>query len=408
MASTGRLRANPIVLLALALASVACGDVEPTQPDLFLITVDSLRADQLACYGGPDALAVEICQRGESGTRFVWGFTTAPAGPAAAASLLTSLYPDDHGVDGAAGFLPSSVDTLAEQLHAGGYRTGAFVSSPELNHARNFHQGFDVFDDRLGRDAEGRPRRDATATTSAALEWLERTPAPRFTWVHYGDLHGPFPGTIRSYEEYGERYGQALAGIDAAVGRLLEAQARSGASLRPGVLIAGLHGEAAGEGGHWFRHGHSVGLEVIRIPMFWVPPGPDEPEPLVSSLPAGLVDALPTLVSAAGLELPEGLAGDALPGRDTPPRAPGLRGVFAAQPGRVAVVAGSTYYARDRELGSPARFRRLGAGGEPGPDLPARSSDALGPLEDHLRRFLHQSDIDAEAPAGGHPDSPRR
>jgi arylsulfatase A-like enzyme len=375
-----------LILLSL-LTAPGCGPPEPGAPDLLLVSVDSLRADRLGCYGGPPELGGAICSLGDRGARFVWAFTPASTGGAAAASIHSSLHPSRHGVtDSPASFLSSSFTTLAEELRAAGYRTAAVVSGPELSRSRNLHQGFQLYDDRLPRGAGGGPTRNAEATIDAALSWAGRSARPRFLWVHFGDLHSPFaPPSIPNYEDYEERYRSAIREVDAQLERLIRGLSEPGPP--PGVLLTATHGEAIGEDGAWFTHGHSVGMEQIRVPLLWRPPSGDEPH--VLSEPVSTLDIAPALLQAARREIPAGFEGEALPLADDPPSTHGMpRALFAEHADQVAVILGRLYYVRHPSAGSPGRFALLEQSGKLPATRPALSTSGVEHLEKALGEFL--------------------
>ena len=88
-----------LALVMLVLASATAGCSEPAKPpNLLLITVDTLRPDRLACYGGPPDVGRAICALADDGTRFQWAISTAPYTAPSIASILTSQYPAYHGV----------------------------------------------------------------------------------------------------------------------------------------------------------------------------------------------------------------------------------------------------------------------------------------------------------------------
>jgi len=398
-------RAARLLLGLVALAGCACGPAAEPGPGLLLVTVDALRADRLACYGGPEGLGEGLCSVARDGALFRWAFSASPQGAPSAASLLTGRLPSQHGLTARPGaFLPGSARTLAERLARRGFATAAVVSSPELNLSRNLDQGFARWD---GRGAGGTPagRRGAAASVDAALRELERLEPPWLLWMHLGDLHGPFPPPpVESYEAYERRYRERLRLLDAEVARLLETVRALPEPV--GILLAGLHGEAAGEGGSWYRHGHSLGPEQIRVPLLWRPPGGGSPVEV--GVPVSTVDVLPTLLAVAGAsgaedertrELePPSPEGRALPGPGDPPSAPGRpRALFAELPGEVAVVSGRDYYARLRGTRRGARLAELPEDGSlprPAPPPPDRAV-RLAELEARLAELE-----DLRPPAG--------
>ncbi|HZO09321.1 MAG TPA: hypothetical protein VFC77_08080, partial [Myxococcota bacterium] len=52
-------------------AACGCGAPAP-RPNLLLISIDTLRADRLACYGGPRGLGRALCELADAGTRYTW------------------------------------------------------------------------------------------------------------------------------------------------------------------------------------------------------------------------------------------------------------------------------------------------------------------------------------------------
>jgi arylsulfatase len=393
-AAAGRIFAVLPVCALLALGSISgCADPGPTRPNLLLVTVDSLRADVLRCYGGEPSVGLQLCTVGDRGARFIWAFSPSSESAPSIASLLSSTYPRDHQLDGsAASFLPEAIRTLPEELRRAGYATAAFIGSPELNRSRNLHQGFDVYDDRLGeRDPPRLAERRAASLTDAAIAWLQESPEPWFLWIHYRDPHGPYDapasgrtiagdgpsradrgtrirrgerlrvlstasgrGGIPGYqalpglftrEAYEDRYRAEVRYVDGQLTRLLAIVDASDAAT--GVMVTADHGEAFGEDSYFFTHGHSVGLEQIRVPLLWRPP--DGARSLANPAPVSTLDIAPTLLQASGSPVPASFEGSPLPMQGDPPRAPGsVRAIFAEGPRQLAVVAGGVYYARNR------------------------------------------------------------
>lgn len=382
-----------IAALVSSLAIVAgCQQSTDGRPDLVLIVIDTLRADRLACYGGPPDVGKAICAPGSEGMRFVWAFSAVPYTAPSVASMLTSRYPSEHRVSQfKATPLGRDIETLAEALSGAGYATAAFVSNPVLRRGRGLERGFQVYDDQMTRRELHRPsygQRIARETTDAALAWLRHASHPYFLMVHYQDPHGPYrpPDTPRptdppdaprlpvlknnsgwrgipayqalpglhSFPAYERSYVNEIRYLDGHVERLLEAlDARS---PRPAILLTADHGESLGEDGYFFAHGHSVGLDQIRVPLLWRPPG--APRSGVVAEPVSTLDIAPTLLRAAGPSIPPAWHGRPLPeapgdGRDatTPERT-----IFAEHPIRLAVVTRGSYFARDiRPLTQPVR-----------------------------------------------------
>lgn len=254
--------------LACSALALACSQETSPRPDLVLITVDALPADELGCFGGPPDAGRELCAQAEGGTRFAWAVSTARGEASAAATVHSGLPPQRHPVDdGGASFLPGRVETIAERLAEAGFRTAAFVTSPRLNRARRLDQGFEVYEDRLADLSE---RMAPGALAEAVRDWLVRTPGPRFVWIHLSEA-------------------SSLDALDRTVDRIDVAFG----DRRRGVLVAALAGAPERPALDWERH---------RIPLLWRPPTPGPRDaPGVSFRLAGLEDVRPTLLAAAAL-----------------------------------------------------------------------------------------------------------
>lgn len=418
-------------VVAVAVAGAGCSRELP--PNLLLISVDTLRPDRLACYGGPPNSGTGLCEIFRDGTRYAWAFTPAPYTAPAVASLLTSLYPAYHGVTQAAvSYLGADEQTVAELLEAAGYTTAAFVSNPVLDRARNFGQGFAIYDQRMTRRERNRrnyAERDAVATTDAVLAWAEAELAePWFLWVHYQDPHGPYeppgaaPGAdppgepqlpvlsnqsgragipayqaipgLHTLSAYERRYRDEIAWLDPQIRRLvagLDAKAR-----RPAILLTADHGEAFGEDGYYFAHGHSLGLDQIRVPLLYRPARGQAPARVET--PVSLIDVAPTLLSLAGVAIPEAFQGRVLTGIGAPD-AP-AREIFAEHGRQAAVVASGRFYSRDRLAEEAGRALDLG---QELPWLPARTATigSDGPNPAYRPADVAGSDADLEALLAG-------
>jgi len=378
-----------------ALLWMGCARGEDEKPGLLLITVDTLRPDRLACYGGDPEVGTGICAIAAQGTRFVWSFSPAPSTAPSIASILTSSWPTSHGVTQfATTALSEQTRTLAEYLSDAGYDTAGFVCNPVLVRGRRFEQGFTIYDDRMTRREPNRPElkeREAGEVTDAALAWLRVARRPWFLWVHYQDPHGPYeppyaprrrdppessplplledhsgyqgipayqvlPG-LRSLEAYEQRYRDEIRHVDLHIARLVAGADALGP--RPWVVLTADHAEAFGEDGYYFAHGHSVGMDQIRVPLLVRPaePGPG----WVSTRPVSGVDVAPTLLRAAGLPVPKTFQGEPLPLRAADEEEH-LRTLVAEHRARVALVVGSTYYARDRHPLAPGTLDAITGG----------------------------------------------
>jgi arylsulfatase A-like enzyme len=286
----------------------------------------------------------------------------------------------------------------------------------------------------MNREEPNRPglwERDAQDATTAALRWSAEAPEPWFMWVHYQDPHGPYsppaalpvedvPGARRlpvlrdhsghggipnyqalpglfSVDAYATRYEHEIRYLDNEIGRLLrDTQTRSTREI--GVMLTADHGEAFGEDSYWFAHGHSVGIEQVRVPLLWRPPGGSPPQ--IEATPVNTLDIAPTLLAAARVPIPASYQGTPLSARSAKPAAGRAeRAFFTEHRARVGLVVGNIYYTRDRQpITGPLLDRitggmlepmaprsvRLNADGE----LPASALSSAEALEEQLEEIM--------------------
>lgn len=312
-------------------------DADP-RPNVLLITLDTLRADYLGCYGSPDVDTPHIDGLAREGVQFMRAVAPSQCTNPSHASIMTGLYLAEHGVYDNATPLADEAVTLAELLQAEGYRTIAAVSARHLNPKNsNFGQGFDAFL-RCGPTemaAGKRNRKLFRAIRSAARH-------PFFAWVHYFDPHGdyappmPFdtrypvtdlydPVEARPWMDLSEKrlrpgsvdpdqviplYKGEISYLDSEIGQLLGLLEENGLLRQTLVVLVADHGESMTEKGIHFCH---AGLynQVLHVPLLLRWPG-RLPSGQRVLWPVSPVDILPTLLQLLDLQLPERMSGVSL------------------------------------------------------------------------------------------------
>ncbi len=299
---------SPMLAAALCLALSLLPDVRIQEPDpaprashVLLISMDVTRRDRLGFHGGPartpnlDALAA-------AGVVFEHALAPTPVTLPSHATLLTGTYPPRHGVrdNGTFRLAPGSA-TLAGTLRAAGLRTGAVVSAFVLDAQFGLDQGFESYDDRFQTGLGGmlgREERSATATTDAALRWLDvRGDGAFFLFVHYFDPHHPYAPPEPFASQADHPYDGEIAYMDAQIGRLLEGLRQRELLDTTLVIATADHGESLGEHGEE-THGIFVYQSTLAVPLVLRGPG----------LPAGrrvagevsLADVTPTVLDLLG------------------------------------------------------------------------------------------------------------
>jgi len=224
----GRVLAGVAVACVAALTMVACGQPPDPPPSVVLIVLDTVRADHLSLYGYERDTTPRLARWAEQGTVFENAFSTAAWTLPAVGSIFTGLYPSQHGA-GISGpsRMHDEVPTLAEELAAAGYETGAVANVGFLAPIFGLNRGFEHYDfDPAGAE---RGTRRADISVDRALEWLsERSDKPFFFVLHLFDAHhyydAPPPARGVFTSEYADDYDPAtLATLESRV----EAERRS-------------------------------------------------------------------------------------------------------------------------------------------------------------------------------------
>jgi len=300
--------------LALTLALLATGAYgQAGAPDVFLITVDTLRADRVT---GQRAVATRGFGRlATDGVVFTQAFTSAPLTNTAHASILTGLLPAAHGVHDFGVPLSRDITTLAEVLKQRGYRTAAFIGALVLDSkslAPGLDQGFDTYFNFPAGKKDGarwgRLERRAADVVAEAERWLAENPAgPRFVWVHLYDPHDPYEPPEPYASEYrGREYDGEVAYADAMLAGFLEFLSAKGWYENALVIATGDHGEGLGEHGE-DTHGILLYDSTLHVPLVIKLPRAQHKGSTVERLVRN-VDLFATVAEAAGATVPS--AGD--------------------------------------------------------------------------------------------------
>ena len=169
-----RLVATLLVLAIAAIGSAGCQDAQPR--NLLLISLDTLRADHLGCYGYERPTSPFLDGLAAEGIVFERAYAAAPWTLPSHASLFTGLYPSQHGVKNEGFSVPKEILTLPQALGERGFATAAVVSAHFLAPRYGLDRGFERY-----VVVPTNPRHGGAATTVSAhgLDWLAQgNPAP--------------------------------------------------------------------------------------------------------------------------------------------------------------------------------------------------------------------------------------
>ena len=303
-------------VVAAAVLAVHSGCGRPQAPDLVIVTLDTVRADRLGCYGHAGGLTPNIDKLALRAVLFEDASSAVPITLPSHATLFTGRYPSATGVRNNGTFIvPESETTLAERLRDRGWKTGAVVAAYPLQSRYGLSQGFEIYDEELPPRTAGRGQafsvhfneRDARTVTDRALEvWKRLAGGRRFLWVHYFDAHAPYAAPEPYASAHAETpYDGEIAYVDAELGRLLDTIARD--SPKAWIVVTADHGESLGEHGEK-THGVFLYESTIRVPLIVRAPG-RWPEGRRVLPPVTLADVVPTVLALAELPPASGLDG---------------------------------------------------------------------------------------------------
>ena len=351
------LGAVPVVVLR-SLPTVATGQPPPSQrssgPSLVLIVIDTLRADRLSCYGHErETSPVLDAFAADGATRYTNARSTSSWTLPAHASLLSGLFPAQHGATAARG--PVNADTQAtrawpaqpitpsvrlmtETLHEAGWRTGGVVANAfNLRAGFGFSRGFEYYDDRHGTYMRGHrlltqmagqqlalggtAYRDASLITDSALAWLEgiEEDEPFFLFLNYMDPHDPYlphptvqdaftdeqPQDVWKPKEHeiSLLYDREILFVDRQIGRLFDELRARGRYDDTVIVVTSDHGEGLGEHGN-LEHSWTLYDELLRVPLLVKPAGAGAGA-AVDETPLTLADLHDLMLRELGFEPPK-------------------------------------------------------------------------------------------------------
>ncbi len=317
------------ILLACSLAACRSTDVPP---NIVLITVDTLRADRLTPYGYDKIDTPAIAQLASESILFEQAVADTSWTLPSLSSVMTGLYPTQHGVRSWNNRLAESQQTLAEVLRSNSYTTAAIAGSYALDRYFGLAQGFDHYDDTMTRSlfiqdpTKPKPKapkvldsylarmhrqhtnayRPDSEVADTAIAWIEgNQDTPYFLWVHF---LGPHEKDKRahvsqrdwnSYEdELVARYDPDVTTMDQEVGRFVDAIHKTPHFDDTAIIFHSDHGQSLKERGK-FGHGTDLFDSTVHVPLIVRLPGAERAGERVRDIVRNL-DIFSTVLNLAG------------------------------------------------------------------------------------------------------------
>jgi choline-sulfatase len=277
-------------------------------PNVILITIDTVRADHVGCYGAKDTQTPTLDALAHDGIVFERAISQVPLTWPSHTAILTGLDPFQNGVQDFTGQpLEPRFRSIAQAFQKHGYATGAVVSAFVLDRSWGLARGFDFYDDAFPAQAFanrdlGLVDRRASESVTRALAWLQKNPRrPFFFWLHLYDPHSPYDPPEPYRTQYRSHlYDGEIAYADHELGRLITWLKRSQLYDRTAIVFLSDHGESLGEHGEQ-EHGFFVYNSTVRIPLIVKPPAGSGFRPGRVSRPVETIAVPSTLLRLAGV-----------------------------------------------------------------------------------------------------------
>jgi arylsulfatase A-like enzyme/Flp pilus assembly protein TadD len=280
-----------------------------TKPSVILITIDTLRADHVGCYGAQTVKTPTLDALAHDGVVFDRAISQVPLTWPSHAVILTGTYPFQNGVQDFTGQpLAPQFRSVAQAFKQAGYATGAVVSAFVLDRSWGLARGFDFYDDAFSAETfekkdAGLVDRRAGESVAHAIAWLKKTPRrPFFLWLHLYDPHSPYDPPEPYRTEYRSHlYDGEIAYADHELGNLMSWLKQN--HLYDSSLIVALsdHGESLGEHGE-DEHGFFVYNATVHVPLIVKPPAGSGIAAGRHGEPVETTAVAPTLVQLAGVK----------------------------------------------------------------------------------------------------------
>ncbi|MGA1841786.1 MAG: tetratricopeptide repeat protein [bacterium] len=300
-----------ILVLGVAFEQICAKDghiIKGPNFNLLLITIDTLRADHLGCYGYKKIETPTIDRLASEGVLFSQALTPVPITLPSHVSIMTGTYPFQHGVRNNGNYiLRKEALTLAEVMKANGYRTAACVGAFVLDSLFGLDQGFDLYDDFLPRGGRSATlldnERRAEAVTKSGLDWLKKNKGfPFFMWLHYFDPHAIYlPPSPFDKEYKGRLYDGEIAYTDKCIGDLI--RGLNDMELMKGtiIILTSDHGEGLGEHGEP-THAIFIYDSTLHVPLIIRTPKDILPYRRVDAM-VSILDIFPTVMDLLSLPI---------------------------------------------------------------------------------------------------------
>ena len=308
---------------------------DPEGPNVILISIETTRADHLGCYGYERMTSPVIDNLAGEGATFLNMYVQRGETWPALTSMMTSLYPVNHGVRHNGHMLSPSKISLAEILKNNKYRCGAFLTNAVYAKWRGFDHKF----------ANAEESEDDVKATQKAIEWLKvQHDKKLFLWIHYWQPHRPYQPPLPYDRIFDPDYTGRLDGsnyqmneitlkkldlddadlnhiislydgsilfIDDQIKLLFETLDDLGIKENSIIIVTSDHGEDLYQHNYYFYHSGSVYSSSLHVPFIIKLPYQRMENKKIDDIVQG-IDIAPTILDLLDIPIPDHFEGQTL------------------------------------------------------------------------------------------------
>ncbi len=295
---------------------------EPKDFNVVLIVIDTLRSDHLPFYGYEKDTAPFMGKLAQQGVVFENAFSASSWTSPGTASILTGLYPYQHGVlmgllairnaqkinpDLEVNRIPEEIVTMAEMFKTQGYRTYGVADNLNIGERQGFTQGFDKFRTFMYKQAP--------AVNGTLKKWHKNLTekGKYFLYIHYMEPHAPYHQREPWYKPFEDKklnrisaYDSEINYVDQHIKEMFELFKWEKDTL---IIITADHGEGLWDHGI-MGHGKTLYREEIQVPLVFYIPGHIKPRRVPFNV--STVDIMPTVREFCGFSPFPGDVGQSL------------------------------------------------------------------------------------------------
>ncbi len=305
---------------------------QPKEPNIILVSIDTLRRDHLGIYGYKKETSPFLDATARESAVFDKAIAQAPYTVTSHMTMMTSLWPSVHQIlthEYEERLSPNWL-TLPQILKGRGYMTAGFTGGGQVSAVYGFDRGMDIYDDQGGR---------TETIFLKAIQWIRKVRgSPFFLFLHTYDVHMPYDppppydtifnpdykGTVARWTDENVKvtdpelfqrildlYDGEIRYVDSYLQQVVQFLKEKGLYENTMLLITSDHGEEFMERGTMAYHGHTLYNELLSVPLIIKFPYAQWAGQKIQN-PVALTDLMPTVLNYLKIPVPPHCQGRSL------------------------------------------------------------------------------------------------